>query len=303
MSDPNQLADEAFSNGHDSEDEHVSSADEQNVEQEQHVEQPEQAVRPDQADQAAEPEQQASESEEEATEGEPEKGKQHLVPVSELQKERQKRQDEAKLREIAEANAKQYQELVERISTQQTSQQPAQPEPEIELPDPYEDPAGYTQALMSAQAQQFQRQMINMQLNMSEQMARSTHGSDTVDKAYEAARTAGVAQRFIQSADAYGEMVRWHKEQQAIAEFGSDPAAYRDRIAAEIRQQVLDELKAGGTGAMQTTGQQAAPAQTAQPQRLPGTLSDAPAEGVQGRQLSQQALADDIYASDRDRRL
>jgi hypothetical protein len=303
MSDnPNQIADEAFSISHDSDDENVSSSDEQQVEQQQPVEQPVEATEAEQAEQpveAVEPAPEPSEPDENAEPSDADAGKQHMVPVKELQKERQKRQDEARLREIAEANAKQYQELVERISTQQTSQQPPQPVQQPDLPDPYEDPEGYTNAVVEQRMGALQHSMMNMQLNMSEQLAVSQHGQDVVNAAYEAVKAAGNAQQFIQSPDAYGAMVKWHREQQAIAEFGSDPAAYKETLRNELREELLAELKAGGA---QLTGQPA-PQQQAQPQRLPGTLSDAPAQGVQGRQMTQQALADDIYSSERDRRL
>ena len=306
MSDPNQHADDAFDFSNDIDDDNVSSAEEQQPVEQQPEEKPvEAAPVAEQEEQPAEPEQDAepSEPEPEAEPVEAEKGKSHLVPVSELQKERQKRQDEARLRELAESNAKTYEAMIEKLTQQQANQQqPApQPEPAVELPDPYEDPEGYTQAVVNQRVGQMQQQMVNMQLNMSERLAVSEHGREAVDAAFDAVSKANIAGRFVQDPDAYGSMVKWHKEQVAIAEIGDDPSAYKAKLEAEMRQQILAELKQGGVNPdlAQPTGQHA---QTVQPpQRLPGSLADAPAEGVQGRQMSQQALADDIYASDRDR--
>lgn len=301
MSDPNQLADEAFAFSHDSDDDVVSSVDEQVTQQptEQPSEQPEAAAEKTEQPVEAAPEQPSEP--EQAEQGEEDGRKQHLVPVSELQKERQKRQEEAKLRELAEANAKEYKELVERISTQPPAQppQPTQPQ-EVQLPDPYEDPEAYTEAVVQQRLGPIQQQMMAMQLNMSERMAVQVHGQQAVEDAFDAVKKAGNARQFLNSPDAYGEMVKWHKDQLAINEFGNDPEAYRERIKAEIRQELLSDLKANGLNGVQAD-QASQPVQHAQPQSLPSSLVDAPAQGVQGRQLSQQALADDIFRSDRNR--
>lgn len=71
-----------------------------------------------------------------------------------------------------------------------------------------------------------------------------------------------------------------------LSDVGTEPDAYVTRIREEERKKVLEELKLG-------------PPQT---QRFPGTLSDAPAAGVQGRVLSDAAIVDDVFASDRRRR-
>jgi hypothetical protein len=53
--------------------------------------------------------------------------------------------------------------------------------------------------------------------------------------------------RVVGSANRYAEAVRWHQRQSTRAEIGDDPAAYKVRLEAELREQILAEL--GGAGA------------------------------------------------------
>jgi len=54
--------------------------------------------------------------------------------------------------------------------------------------------------------------------------------------------------RVVGSANRYAEAVRWHERQTARAEIGDDPAAYRAKLEAELREQILAELGGGGGG-------------------------------------------------------
>jgi hypothetical protein len=53
--------------------------------------------------------------------------------------------------------------------------------------------------------------------------------------------------RVVGSSNRYAEAVRWHQRQSARAEIGDDPSAYKARLEAELREQILAEL--GGAGA------------------------------------------------------
>jgi hypothetical protein len=53
--------------------------------------------------------------------------------------------------------------------------------------------------------------------------------------------------RVVGSTNRYAEAVRWHQRQSARAEIGDDPSAYKARLEAELREQILAEL--GGAGA------------------------------------------------------
>lgn len=119
---------------------------------------------------------------------------------------------------------------------QQLSQQ-NQPEPP-QAPD-FLDPEGAT--FMQAQMQSM---MANMQAEMSENFARSQHGDEAVNAAFEAAQAAGVVDQFRGAKDAWGSLVKWHKQQQISQEIGGDLQAYADKVRAQVRQEIEAEMAA-----------------------------------------------------------
>lgn len=102
------------------------------------------------------------------------------------------------------------------------------------MPDVFENPEGFTGAVM----QRIQRVEANAIAEISERMARSAAGDQTVDAALEAAQSAGVVDQFRGRKDPWGDLVKWHKGQRALAEIGDDPAAYAERVRAQIMQEV-----------------------------------------------------------------
>lgn len=117
-----------------------------------------------------------------------------------------------------------------------------QPEPQP-APDFYENP----QAAIQHHMQPVQQQLDTMRLNMSEQMAIQTHGQDAVTAAFQAlqAKEDQPAYQAIMSARSpYHALVDWHKQQQVAQEIGSDPAAYRAKVEAEVRAQIEAEAVA-----------------------------------------------------------
>jgi hypothetical protein len=185
----------------------------------------------------------------------------HMVPLSELIAERRERQELAR-------RAQQLEDSMRRLS--QPQPQPVQqPQPVI---DPVEDPQGFVHAI----THQIEQRFLNQSLNDSERRARESHGSETVDAAFEAARQSGFAQAFIHKPDAYGEMVKWHKAQQLASQIGSDPATYAATLKEQIRAQVLAELKQG----------------TPPPSNLPPSLSTATRANPQ--------VSPDVVGSDKD---
>jgi len=119
--------------------------------------------------------------------------------------------------------------------------QARQPKPEpVKAPDLYEDPEGYQRF----HSEQLNRVRMSTIADMSEVMAIEAHGQEVVEAAFEAAKAAGEAGRFINSRHPYGDMVKWHKQQQVIKEIGDDPAAYREKTRAEIRAEIEAEIVA-----------------------------------------------------------
>lgn len=58
-------------------------------------------------------------------------------------------------------------------------------------------------------------------------------------------------QKVVSSPNRYAAAVQWHKRQQAQAEIGDDPAAYKAKLEAEIREKVLAEMNGGEPQAQQ----------------------------------------------------
>lgn len=132
-------------------------------------------------------------------------------------------------------------ELKQRLQEQR---QPAsEPKP---VPDVLEDQAAFTGHL----TEQVQQQMLNARLDMSEIMAREHYTDAVVDEALEAAQQAGAVGRFTHEKHAYDALVKWHQGQKVAAEIGPDPAAYRERLAAEIRAEIQAEQAAKQAQAM-----------------------------------------------------
>lgn len=115
----------------------------------------------------------------------------------------------------------------------------------IPIPNPAEDPAGYQQHI--------QRMLFNERLNISEAQLREAHDDADVDakmavfkKAAEAnpALRAELNRQVNPYKWAYAQAVRI----MAMDEIGTDPAAYRAKIEAEIRAKVEAELAAPAAG-------------------------------------------------------
>lgn len=212
----------------------------------------------------------------------PETGR--FVPLTELKTERQKRQEETRLRTeaeqraiAAEARAEEARRYAENLYRQQNQQH----QPQQQQVDPWADPEGYRQTI----EQQARNAALNERLNISQMMAEEKHGAEVVQKALNEAARRGVAQHFLETRNPYAELVTWYQRVESLQKIG-DPQSFEQRVREEERKKVLAELKAG----------------PAQQQKFPGTLADAPAAGAQGSMLSDQAMLDQAFASDRRRR-
>lgn len=199
------------------------------------------------------------------TEGETGEGDQQgrMVPMQALEKEKHKvkryTEEVASFRNTVEAQSRQIAELMQRIPV------PQQPKPEPT--DFFADPdKALNERLQNHLGQAFGpvQEQLQAQAHM---LAGIKFGDDKVAEA-EKAFLAAVQARTLDPADyhrvrnspnRYAEAVKWHQRQQAQAEIGEDPAAYKARIEAEIREKVLAEIN-GGNG--QQAQRQAAPAGT-----------------------------------------
>lgn len=198
------------------------------------------------------------------------------APVAALKAERGKRQEaedrSAHLeRQLAEM-AGQMQQLERMI---QRGQQPQpQPQPEPEPPDVWSDPASYVQHGIKQALSPLQQEYEQRFDAMNRMMAESAFGADTVQEAFDAMASAFQAgdrdvqadhQRIMASTNRYGELVKWHKRRQAMSEIGDDPAAYREKLKAEL----LAEIN-GGQGGQPAPQQQPAKPAPVMPSNLAG---------------------------------
>jgi hypothetical protein len=160
--------------------------------------------------------------------GEPEPG-QPNVPRSAYEKERQRRQDWKSRASAAEAEkAMLLKQLEEARKPPPQSTPPAMLEPI----DPARDPEGYTRRVRGV--------VLNERLNTSEMMALDKHGKEVID-----AETEYFQRRTQDDPRLWNELYskphpyQWMIDNNATArlheEIGTDPAAYRARIAAEER--------------------------------------------------------------------
>lgn len=197
---------------------------------------------------------QATTEQAQSTEGEQE---QKTVPLDALTAER------AKSRRYTEEVSSLRQEIATRDAAWERRiaqlMEASRPQQQQEPPDFFANP--------EAAMQQFMRPVLQRIEGMSEAMSRRfavrEHGAETVQQAYSSLEqrmaTDPAAQgeyvRIMRSGDPWDELVKWHKRDEAIAEIGTDPDAYK----AKVREQLLAELQNGGGQ------QQAKPAQTNMP--------------------------------------
>lgn len=168
-----------------------------------------------------------------------------MVPQQALHAERQKAKRyteqvasfESKLSAVEQqlaARDRQISELLQRIPQQQ--QEPRK------RPDFFENPdAAMAHSISETVDPRFQ-QISSVMTHNSALIAFQLHGEDVVraaDKAFTEAyerRALDPAdyEKVIKSPNVFDAAVRWHKRQQALAEIGDDPAAYKERLKSEL---------------------------------------------------------------------
>lgn len=125
----------------------------------------------------------------------------------------------------------------------QQRQQPAQATEQAPAPEPW-DP-GYTDYVQAPLKEQMQQQREQFSLTL----ANDKFGAETVEAAYNAMRQGlqqdpsarSDYQRIMASPHPYGELVTWHQRRQALAEVGTDPKAYREKVRAEIMAELQSQ--------------------------------------------------------------
>ena len=168
-----------------------------------------------------------------------------MVPLPELIETRKRAQEAERAAQDLQQRYQQLEQMVQGLYQQQAPQEQHQQQQRPQEPDPFDDPHAYARSIEERVMGQVQQQFLNQQLNASEERARSAYGAETVDEAFEAARQAGIAQAFVNQADPYGELVKWHKAQRLQSEIGDDPESYKKQLRDQVRQELLAEMKQG----------------------------------------------------------
>lgn len=188
----------------------------------------------------------------EASEQEGEQQGQRMVPQQALHAEKQKvkrytEQVSDFQRQLSETNAAWERRMAQLVEAVKPKQEAAP------APDFFENPSAATRH----EVQQFatpQFEQINQQLlAIARDNAETRFTPETVNEAEQAFISAYQSQKLdpadyqkvVSSPNRYAAAVQWFKRQQAQAEIGDDPAAYKAKLEAEIREKVLAEVNGG----------------------------------------------------------
>jgi hypothetical protein len=221
-------------------------------------------------------------------------GGQKFVPQQALHAEKQKTkrytEEVSSLRnEIAERDAAWERRIAQLMNAQKPQAEQQQP------PDQFEDFPGATRHVVQPEFQRIEQQL----LAIAKDTAINRYTEEKVDEAERAFISALQSQKLdpadfqkvANSPNRYAEAVRWHQRQLAQAEIGDDPAAYKAKLEAELREKILAETQQGGD-------QQ--PAQQRPATVMPTNLAGARNVGSRsGPAWSGPASIDDIFSRQR----
>jgi len=117
-----------------------------------------------------------------------------------------------------------------------------------------EDPQG-------AYIRQAENAQLNARLDTSELLARDRHGDEAVDELLEFLGTRpDLARWAVSQRNPYGAAMQAYKKEQLAAEIGDDPAAYRAKLEAELKERIRAEVEAQyAPNPLATAGQQSTP--------------------------------------------
>lgn len=182
----------------------------------------------------------------EQDEGEPQGQK--LVPHEALHAEKQKvkryTEQVSEFQQTTAALQRQVAELLQRVPAQQ--HQP---------PDFYEDPAAATRHTVQPEFERINQTLMAI----AKDTAVTRFTEETVNEAEaafnQAAQTGAIDPalhaKINSSPNPWAAAVQWYKAEQAQKEIGGDPAAYKAKLEAEIREKVLAEIQQGDGGQAQ----------------------------------------------------
>ena len=190
-------------------------------------------------------------AEAEGNEGQ-QQGGQRTVPHEALHAEKQKvkryTEEVSSLRqEIADRDAAWERRIAQLVEAQKPKAEPQQ------KPDWFENPEAATQHAVRETISPQLDQVTTTLMATAQMVAGIKYGDDKVAEAEQAFLDAMRSQKLdpadyhkvANSPNRYASAVQWHQRQLAQAEIGDDPAAYKAKLEAEVREKVLAELQQG----------------------------------------------------------
>ena len=182
----------------------------------------------------------------------PESDPQQTAPITALLDEREKRQEAQRRAEEADRKMRELQAELQSFK-----------QPKVEAPDWFEDP----QAAARHQAQTVEQQFQHRMMQQSRFWAEREFGADEVNAAVAYFdQHPEQSQQFQSHPSPFHAAVEFYKRQQVVAEVGSDPEAFRQKLREEIRAELEAEYK------------NAAPVQS-RPKAPPPSIASAPSQG------------------------
>jgi|688.fasta_scaffold13803_11 hypothetical protein len=177
---------------------------------------------------------------------------QKMVPVAALQAERQKsRKYTEHLAQVEKELAEQRQQFSQLQQWLLAQQQAQQPKPQV--PDFWEAPETAIDYRVQQEVAPIKSLLQKQREEFSMLQAVDKHGQEIVDAAFSEMRSRMASDpygvkpdydRIMSSPHPYGALVDWHRKQQALAEIGSDPAAYREKLKAELLAELQQQAPA-----------------------------------------------------------
>jgi hypothetical protein len=202
---------------------------------------------------AAEPQAQPEPS----SDAEPQADDRGMVPVAALQAERQKAKRYTEQvadfqKQLAEQRDQFEQRFAQLFGAIQRPQ--AQPEP-VAPPNYWDAPEDFTRR----EIQQGVEPLTQRQMALAREVAEVRFQPQVVEAAVQAFDQEMAARRLdpaihariMNSPNPFAAAVQWHQHTTTMAEMGSDPVAYKAKLAEEIRAQVMAELQQGQQPAAQ----------------------------------------------------
>jgi hypothetical protein len=188
-----------------------------------------------------------------ASNDDPQTDERGMVPVAALQAERQKAKRYTE--QVAEFQKKledQNAQWEQRFSQIMTAVVPSRPAPNPEpAPDIWDDPNAFVRTQAMEMVSPLQQQMLAMAREVAEVRFRP-EVVKAAEEAFNRAAATGqidpdIHRRINSSPNPFAAAVQWHQHTTTMSEIGSDPAAYKAKLAEEIRAQVMAELQQGNT--------------------------------------------------------